>query len=191
MAAVVFLGVDPGLRATGWGLLAAERGRLAYREAGFIAPDPKLPIERRLCVLRDELARVLRRHGPAAAAVEAVFHAKNSASAIKLGQARGAALLALAEAEIPVFEYAPRAVKLAVVGSGDAAKEQVAFMVRRLLGAPEQERMDASDALAVALCHAHSVAGAGLGAERKANRTSWRRMTEGDVAALSRAKARR
>ncbi|MCA9772802.1 MAG: crossover junction endodeoxyribonuclease RuvC [Myxococcales bacterium] len=180
-----FVGVDPGLRCLGWGVVAAVGGALTLVDAGTVRPDPTLTMERRLADLYAGLEAVVHRYHPQAASVEAVFHSRNAASAIKLGQARGAALLALAHGGVETFEYAPRAVKLSVVGHGDASKEQVAFMVGRILADATERSRDATDALAMAICHAHSVGSVAAGADVRANRTSWRRMTAEDARRLS------
>jgi crossover junction endodeoxyribonuclease RuvC len=153
--AIRILGVDPGLNRCGWGVVAVDGSRLAHIAHGVIAPPPQHDMARRLLALLDGLAEVIAAHRPAAAAVEQAFMAKNAASALKLGQARAAALLAPARAGLPVSEYAAREVKKSVVGTGAAEKVQVAAMIGVLLpgcGA----RDDAADALAVAIAHAHA-----------------------------------
>jgi crossover junction endodeoxyribonuclease RuvC len=149
------LGVDPGLRYTGWGLIEADRNRLRYIADGVIAIDAELGVPERLKTLYDALAGLLSRHRPDEAAVEETYVNRNGAATLKLGYARGIALLTPALAGIPVTEYAAKSVKLAVVGTGSAAKQQVQEMVRRLLPGAAIQRPDAADALAVAICHAH------------------------------------
>ena len=154
------LGIDPGLRTTGFGVITIERGRLAYVACGCIrSGDGELPA--RLGVILADLAAVISLHRPSEVAVEKVFVNVNPQSTLLLGQARGAAICAAVLAELPVVEYTALQVKQAVVGHGKAAKEQVADMVRRLLDLPGVPAADAADALACAICHAHS--GMGLG----------------------------
>jgi crossover junction endodeoxyribonuclease RuvC len=149
------LGIDPGLRFTGWGLIAAEGNRLRHLADGVIATDSDTPVPTRLRVLHDALAALIALHAPDEAAVEETYVNRNGAATLKLGYARGVALLAPALAGIPVIEYGAKSVKLAVVGTGGADKAQVADMVRRLLPGAAMRRADAADALAVAICHAH------------------------------------
>jgi len=149
------LGIDPGLRFTGWGLVAAEGNRLRHLADGVIATDGEASVPERLRALHDALAALLAEHRPDEAAVEETYVNRNGTATLKLGYARGVALLAPALAGIPVAEYAAKSVKMAVVGTGGAAKEQVAEMVRRLLPGARLQRADAADALAVAICHAH------------------------------------
>jgi len=149
------LGLDPGLRFTGWGVIEAVDNRLRHLGDGVIATRDDLPVAERLRVLHDGLQAVLDLHRPAEAAVEETYVAKNPGSALKLGQARGVVLLVPALAGVPVFEYGAMAVKKSVVGSGHADKSQVELMVRRLLPGAGIGRADAADALAVAICHAH------------------------------------
>ena len=127
------LGLDPGLRRTGWGVISCEGARLSHVAHGVIAPKDTLPFAGRLLVLFDEIAAVIAAHAPDEAAVEETFVNENARSALKLGHARACALLAPARAGLPVAEYATRVVKKAVVGTGAAEKAQVGFMVRRLL----------------------------------------------------------
>lgn len=149
------LGIDPGLRFTGWGLIGADGNRLRHLADGVIATDGDASVPERLRALHDALAALLAEHQPHEAAVEETYVNRNGTSTLKLGYARGVALLAPALAGIPVAEYGAMAVKQAVVGTGAAAKEQVADMVRRLLPGAALRRADAADALAVAICHAH------------------------------------
>jgi crossover junction endodeoxyribonuclease RuvC len=149
------LGIDPGLRFTGWGLIEADGNRLRHRADGVIATDAAMPVPERLKALHDALAALLAEHQPDEAAIEETYVNRNGSATLKLGYARGVALLAPALAGIPVTEYAAKSVKLAVVGTGGADKTQVLMMVRRLLPGALVRRADASDALAVAICHAH------------------------------------
>lgn len=148
------LGLDPGLRATGWGIVDAGGGRLAHVANGIIASgtgDTAI----RLTRLYDGIMTAITDFHPEAAAVEETFLNRNPASTLKLGLARGVVLLAPARAGLPVAEYSANHVKKAVVGAGHAAKEQVAMMIGKLLPGVSIEGPDAADALAVAICHAH------------------------------------
>jgi crossover junction endodeoxyribonuclease RuvC len=152
------LGLDPGLGTTGWGLIEAEGNRIAHLANGQIRTDTNAPLPRRLADLADQLEALIADHAPGAAAVEEVFVNKNPQSTLKLGQARGVALMCAARAGIDVGEYAPRLVKKAVVGTGGAEKAQVHAMVSRLLPGVKIAGPDAADALAVAITHAHHLA---------------------------------
>ncbi|SIO56260.1 Holliday junction endonuclease RuvC [Rhodovulum sp. ES.010] len=158
------LGVDPGLRSTGWGVIEQENGRLAHVANGICASTGATLAER-LLSLHDQLAEIVARHAPDAAAVEQTFVNRDGAGTLKLGQARGIALLVPARAGLAVGEYAPNAVKKAVVGVGHADKCQIDHMVRLQFPGIEIAGADAADALAVALCHAfHLSAGGRLAA---------------------------
>ena len=152
------IGLDPGLRRTGWGVIEADDNRLRHVANGVVRSDPDQPVAARLVQLHEGIAAVLAEYGPEEAAVETSLSNKNPASTLKLGMARGIALLTPALAAVPVAEYLPMIVKRAVVGTGHASKEQVAMMVGRLLPGCEIATTDAADALAVAICHAHSAA---------------------------------
>ena len=152
------LGLDPGLGTTGWGLIEADGNRLRHLANGQLKTDTGAPLPRRLAALADQLEALLADHAPAAAAVEEVFVNKNPQSTLKLGQARGVALMLAARAGIEVGEYAARLVKKAVVGNGNAEKAQVHAMVSRLLPGTAIAGPDAADALAVAITHAHHLA---------------------------------
>lgn len=153
---MLILGLDPGLRRTGWGTIVAASGRLTFVAAGTVAPDPDLPLAERLRYLHDGLAAMIAEQRPDAAAVEQTFVNKNPAATLKLGMARGVVLLAPALLGIPVAEYEPTVVKRSVVGTGRADKAQVQMMVRTLLPASGNPGPDAADALAVAIAHAHA-----------------------------------
>ena len=159
---VRILGIDPGLRFTGWGVLEAEGNYLRHVADGVIATDGTETVPLRLKALDDALAALLERFCPEEAAVEETYVNRNATATLKLGYARGVALLAPARAGIEVFEYGAKTVKMAVVGTGGADKEQVGLMVRRLLPGASQKRADAADALAVAICHAHHRATASM-----------------------------
>ncbi len=151
------LGIDPGATATGYGLVELEGDTLSALRFGAISAPSKLPFPGRLLRIYQELRALLAAERPDCAAVEAVFFARNVQSALRLGQARGVALLALAEAGLPIHEYSALEVKQAVTSYGQAGKEQVQEMVRLLLGLPEAPTpADAADALAVAICHLHA-----------------------------------
>jgi crossover junction endodeoxyribonuclease RuvC len=152
---VRLLGLDPGLRFTGWGLIEADGNRLRHIGDGVIATDSADAVPTRLKVLHDALSELLERLRPDEAAVEETYVNRNGAATLKLGYARGIALLAPALAGVPVTEYGAKSVKMAVVGTGGAEKDQVQMMVRRLLPGAVIRRADAADALAVAICHAH------------------------------------
>ncbi len=149
------LGVDPGSCATGFAVVEAHGNRSRCLEHGVIRVPSELPLAVRLVRLHARLREVVERHAPTEMAIEEVFTAHNIRSALVLGQARGALLLAAAD-RCEVFEYSARAVKKAVVGYGQADKHQVAQMVKMLLGLPRIPSQDAADALAIALCHIHS-----------------------------------
>lgn len=152
---VRLLGIDPGLRFTGWGLIDVDGNRLKHVADGVIATDGDQSVPARLKVLHDALQVLLTDYRPQEAAVEETYVNRNGSATLKLGYARGVALLAPALAGVMVTEYAAKTVKMAVVGTGGAEKEQVTMMVRRLLPGALIRRADASDALAVAICHAH------------------------------------
>jgi crossover junction endodeoxyribonuclease RuvC len=154
-AAIRILGLDPGLAHMGWGVIALEGTRLTHIEHGVIATRPALGLGVRLMHLHRELSDVIARLAPAAIAVEQAFVAKDPSAALKLGHARAVALLAAAQAGLEIAEYAPNHIKKSVVGSGHAAKDQVQFMVKRLLPTCGVTQADAADALACAIAHAH------------------------------------
>ena len=157
MTPYLVLGIDPGSTATGWGLVAAHRdGRMTYVDCGIIRPGVRA-FDRRLCAIYDQLGEVIDKHQPRDAVLESIFYAANVKSALKLGHARGVALLAAAHREIPVHEYSPMEIKKGLVGYGRAEKSQVAGMVGMLLGVDASRfALDATDALAVAICHINS-----------------------------------
>jgi crossover junction endodeoxyribonuclease RuvC len=152
---VRLLGLDPGLRFTGWGVIDVDGNRLRHIGDGVIATDSTASVPERLKILHDALLALLERLRPDEAAVEETYVNRNGAATLKLGYARGVALLAPALAGVSVTEYGAKSVKKAVVGTGGADKDQVEMMVRRLLPGALIRRADAADALAVAICHAH------------------------------------
>jgi len=154
---VLVVGIDPGVATTGYGVVKDTREGVCLVDYGVVTTPPKMPIAERLLVLHQELEKIIQLHRPESAAVEKLFFQRNVTSAIAVGQARGVALLTLAENRIDVSEYTPLEVKQAVAGYGAADKKQVQQMVKALLGMdviPKPD--DAADALAIAICHIHS-----------------------------------
>jgi crossover junction endodeoxyribonuclease RuvC len=147
------LGIDPGSRRTGWGVVQLDGTRLRYIGAGTIAVPEKLPLAKRLHLIHQGLERVIADHRPEAVAVEEIFFAKYPNAALKLGHARGVALLVAAASDLEVHEYPPAVVKRTVVGRGAADKTQVGRLIVALLGLKEAPLEDAADALAVAITH--------------------------------------
>jgi crossover junction endodeoxyribonuclease RuvC len=158
MRAMRILGLDPGLQRTGWGAISVEGSRLHYIGAGVFRSAADRPLAERLAALHAGLLDVMARERPDVVAVEETFVNRNPRAALALGQARGVSLLVPALEGIEVAEYSTREVKKAVTGQGQADKDQVAAMVRRLLPMAEVTAGDAADALAVAICHAHAAA---------------------------------
>ncbi len=154
--AIRILGLDPGLRRTGWGVIAVEGARLRHVAHGVVAPPDSLDLALRLLFLFEAVTEVIALYAPHEAAVEETFMTANGASTLKLGHARAAIMIAPARAGLPVAEYAAKVVKKAVVGTGGADKQQVAFMIARLLPTAGSPTADAADALAVAIAHAHA-----------------------------------
>lgn len=155
------IGIDPGLRNLGWGVIEAEGPRIRHVANGVCRSDGGASLGSRLAALHAQLTEVFRAFSPGAAAVEQTFVNRDAVATLKLGQARGIALLVPAQFGLEVGEYAPNAVKKAVVGVGHAAKTQVAHMVRLCLPGVVLEGPDATDALAIAICHAHHVQSSG------------------------------
>jgi crossover junction endodeoxyribonuclease RuvC len=153
--AIRIIGIDPGLRRTGWGIVESLGSRLSFLGAGTIFPKESALLSERLCAIHDGLAEVLAEFAPDEAAVEATFVNRDAAATLKLGQARGVAMLAPARLGIVVAEYAPNAVKKAIVGAGHAEKVQIRMMISVLLPRAEFDTDDSADALAIAICHAH------------------------------------
>jgi crossover junction endodeoxyribonuclease RuvC len=149
------LGIDPGLRRTGWGLIAADGNRLIHLACGSLETSERAPLGERLLAIHDGLIAVIERHHPHEAAVEATFVNANAAATLKLGQARGVAMLVPARAGLSVAEYAPNLVKKSIVGSGHGEKAQIRMMIGVLLPQAKPQSEDAADALAIAVCHAH------------------------------------
>jgi crossover junction endodeoxyribonuclease RuvC len=149
------LGIDPGLRRTGWGVIAIEGNRLMFLACGSLATEDGAGLAIRLLAIHDGLRRVVDEHAPHEAAVEATFVNKDAAATLKLGQARGIAMLVPAIAGLPVAEYAPNLVKKTIIGVGHGEKAQIRMMLGVLLPKADPRTHDAADALAVAVTHAH------------------------------------
>jgi crossover junction endodeoxyribonuclease RuvC len=164
-SSVRILGIDPGLRRTGWGVIECEGNRLIFIGCGSVEPPDHLPLASRLLAIHQGLAAVLGEFKPMEAAVEQTFVNKDGVATLKLGQARGVAMLAPAMFGIAVSEYAPNQVKKTVVGAGHADKNQVLVMLKILLPKAEPPSADAADALAIAIAHAHHRQGAALRAK--------------------------
>ena len=151
------LGIDPGTLTSGYGIVTEEDHKLFHVASGGISPSAKQPFPKRLGKIYDELEKIIGKYKPQVVVIEDLFVSNNIKAALKLGHARGVAILAAVNAGLPVFEYAPTEVKQAVVGTGKAEKKQVQSMVRALLDLPKvPQPADAADALAAAICHIHS-----------------------------------
>ena len=174
MSALRILGIDPGLRVTGFGVIEKHGNQLIYIASGCIKSNDRHSLPERIATLFAGIGEVIASYAPDQAAVEKVFVNVNPQSTLLLGQARGAAIAALVLAALPVAEYTALQIKQAVVGHGKAAKEQVGHMVTRLLQLPGEPSADAADALACAICHAHGSRGLGalpgVGTRRRAGR---------------------
>jgi len=173
----IILGIDPGSLVTGWGLVEVESNQLRHQSHGIIGPSASLGLAERLSQIYRGLQDVIDHYHPTAVSLEKVFFSRNVQSALKLGQARGVALLAAAEHHIAVTEYSAAEIKVAVVGYGRATKEQVQRMVSALLCVRGAMRADAADALAAAICHIHRRASqpqAMQSSNGSAKKTSWR-----------------
>jgi len=162
---VIILGIDPGSVVTGFGVIEHQNRKNRLLTCGCIRPDKNLDFPHRLLYIYDHMLELVSDTSPDEVALESVFHGANTKSLIKLCEARGAIVTALANSDLPIFDYAPREVKKAVVGRGSASKEQIQFMIQRLFGQKAMDlAFDATDAVALALCHAHQkVAALGLG----------------------------
>ena len=150
------LAVDPSLRSTGFALLEKVNGKVRSIEYGIIRNRPEIATSSCLVAIRDRLAELIQRHEPDSAAIESTIYVQSFKTAITLGAVRGAAIVAMAERGVPIYEYAPRRVKAAATGRGGAQKAQVGFMMRAMLGLTENPPPDAADALAIALTHAQN-----------------------------------
>jgi crossover junction endodeoxyribonuclease RuvC len=153
--AIRIVGIDPGLRRTGWGVVETQGNSLRFVASGTVTSDDKLDLASRLRQLHDGLAAIIDRLRPDEAAVEQTFVNKDATATLKLGQARGIAMLVPALAGLPVAEYAPNAVKKAVIGVGHADKDQIQMMVKVLMPRATFDTADAADAIAIAICHTH------------------------------------
>lgn len=153
---ICIIGIDPGLRRTGWGIIETLGNSLRFVASGTVTSDGDMDLASRLCQLHDGLAEVVHSHRPDEAAVEQTFVNKDATATLKLGQARGIAMLVPARAGLRVAEYAPNAVKKAVIGVGHGEKQQIHMMLKVLMPKAEFKGNDAADALAIAICHAHN-----------------------------------
>ena len=153
--AIRILGIDPGLRRTGWGVIGCAGNRLMYVACGSVETDSSVSLAERLVAIHDGLARIVEEFRPDEAAVEATFVNRDAVATLKLGQARGIALLVPARAGVSVAEYAPNLVKKTIVGAGHSEKAQIRMMVDVLLPKADPQSEDAADALAIAVTHAH------------------------------------
>jgi crossover junction endodeoxyribonuclease RuvC len=147
------IGIDPGTRRLGWGVVERRGAKNVHIAHGVIRADEEMPLGERLVVIANELEQVLAAHAPSHASVETIFFAKDATAAAKLGHARGVALFCCARVSVRIFEYPPARVKRTVTGSGKADKRAVALMMQRLLGIKEVPPADAADALAIAMTH--------------------------------------
>ena len=154
--AIRIIGIDPGLRHTGWGIIELDGSRLSYIGCGVIEPTPRADLADRLAAIHEGLRVVIHDHAPQEAAVEETFVNKDAAATLKLGAARGIALLVPAQAGLKVAEYSANKVKKSVTGAGHAEKAQIRMMVKILLPKAEFRTDDMADALAIAICHAHN-----------------------------------
>ena len=161
---MVILGIDPGSVITGYGAVNHLNRKSRLVCSGCIQPDPKLPFQKRLIEIYDRLLELISDIGPDEVAIESAFYGANVKTLMKMCHARGVIMLALANSDLPIFEYSPREVKKAVVGNGGASKEQVQYMVKNLFGTElGSQKLDVSDAIAIAMCHANRGPVAGLG----------------------------
>lgn len=153
------IGIDPGLRRTGWGVIDTLGNSLRFVASGTVTSDAELDLASRLCQLHNGLAEVVHQYQPLEAAVEQTFVNKDAVATLKLGQARGIAMLVPARAGLQVAEYAPNAVKKSVIGVGHGDKAQIQMMLKILMPKADFKGADAADALAIAICHAHNRGG--------------------------------
>jgi len=153
---MLILGIDPGSVTTGYGLVLLQQGRLKHMDNGGIFMSSRESLSDRVCRIHDGIRDLIQKYSPDALALEDIFIAKNVQSTLKLGHARGAVMVAAGASRLPLFEYTALQVKQAVTGYGNAPKDQVARMIKALLSLPDLAFSDASDALAVAICHSHS-----------------------------------
>jgi crossover junction endodeoxyribonuclease RuvC len=155
----LILGIDPGSRKTGFGIINQVGAKVEYVTSGVIRVHKEPTLPDRLNVIFDSISEIIEQYSPSCLAIEQVFMGRGPDSALKLGQARGAAIVAGTQAKLEIFEYAARKVKQAVVGNGNADKDQIGYMVQYILKLPGVPQEDAADALAIALCHSYTYAG--------------------------------
>lgn len=174
---MIILGIDPGTLVTGWGVIETNDGMVRMLGCGTVKNKPRLSMPLRLRAIYDGLTDVIETHRPDECAIETAFYGKNAQSALKIGHARGVSILAAVLREVPTAEYSPREVKKAVTGNGGSSKQKVQFMVKhvlRLRSTPKE--LDATDAVAVALCHLQASQGKGL--RRRSHGSSWKEFLE-------------
>ncbi len=147
------LGLDPGIRHTGFGIISGEKGDLSLIHTGVISPSPKEDISRKIAYIYNNIVEIIKKYSPKEAAIEDVFMSVNVRSALILGHARGAAMVACINNNLPIHTYEPTLIKKTIVGRGRADKRQISFMVGQLLGLKPDWPQDASDAIAIAICH--------------------------------------
>lgn len=154
----IIVGIDPGSRATGYAFLLIENKRIKPLTYDVIKNNPRATLAKRIATLYDELNMLILRYKPTIASIEKIFYAKNVRSLVSLGEARGVLLLSLQQAQIPIYEYSAREIKKAIVGNGNASKQQVQYMVKNILNIKcEDLQHDITDALAIALCHVNKL----------------------------------
>lgn len=154
----IILGIDPGSKATGYAFLSVQNKKAHLLKYGVIKNNPRESLSKRIAKLYKELSILIDEHKPTIASMEKIFYAKNIRSLVTLGEARGVLLLALEQAALPIYEYSAREVKKAVVGNGNASKQQVQFMVKNIMKMKDKElQFDITDAIAIALCHIHKL----------------------------------
>ena len=181
---MVILGVDPGTLITGYGIIESRNGKVKMLACGSVNNTGKQSMPIRLQNIFQALDKVIRKYKPDEFAIETAFYGKNAQSALKLGHARGVAMLAAVQKQIPTSEYSPREVKKAIVGNGTASKEQVQYMIQSLLHLKEQPKFyDVTDALAVAICHMHRIG------RSEARVTSWKSYLASHPEKLSRVRS--
>lgn len=165
---MVIIGIDPGTNITGFGVVRYERNKMSLLSSGIVTLPDSLSLPRKLERIYDNIVDIIETYRPSEFAIEDVFFSKNVKSSLKLGHARGAAMLGALHHDIHISEYSPKEMKMAVVGNGNASKEQVQFMVKKILNIKKEMTFDESDALGIAICHAHRVK------SPRANVKSWR-----------------
>ncbi|MDP8241787.1 MAG: crossover junction endodeoxyribonuclease RuvC [Candidatus Celaenobacter antarcticus] len=154
----IIVGIDPGSKATGYAFLYVEHKKVKPLSFGVIKTNPKMTLAKRITLLYEELNKLIAEFKPTIASIEKIFYAKNVRSLVSLGEARGVLLLALEQAQIPIYEYSAREVKKAVVGNGNASKQQVQYMVKNIIKIKDEKlQFDITDALAIALCHVNKL----------------------------------